>query len=195
MNIDITDFNKVNVIDACAIDNILSSATLYRAAKTTNCSFCYTKFVEYEVLYKARKKIDKKSEELQRILKDETKANKFECHNISIDDLQEIEILQKRKRLGIGELSSIAFAKKINQSFLTDDSKARKLGISILGNKKVQTTPHLVGWLFYIRELIDSDFSVIISEHEQYNRPLGKYFEEVYLESLRIKSMKELSKL
>lgn len=189
MNIDITKFNKINVIDTCAIDNLLSSATLYHAARTSNCSFCYTKFVEYEMLYKSREKLDEKSKELQQKLKDETSAKRFECHNLSIDDLQEIEILEKRKRLGGGELSSIAFAKKINQNFMTDDSKARKLGISVLGNKRVQTTPHLVGWLFYNRELIDSDFSVIISEHQEYNRPLTQYFEEAYHESLRIRSM------
>ncbi len=189
MNIDITEFQKVNVIDSCSIDNILSSATLYRAAKSSNCSFCYTKFVEYEMLYKARKEIDEKSKYLQQKLKDETEANRFECHNLSIDDLQEIEILEKRKRLGSGELSSIAFAKKINKSFMTDDRNARKLGASVLGFKRVQTTPHLVGWLFYNRELIDSDFSVIISEHQEYNRPLTKYIEEAYLESLRIRSM------
>lgn len=189
MNIDITEFNKINVIDTCAIDNLLSSATLYRAAKSSNCNFCYTKFVEYEMLYKSRKNLNEKSQELQNKLIAETKAKRFECHSLSIDDLQEIEILEQRKRLGGGELSSIAFAKKINQCFMTDDSKARKLGISVLGNKKVQTTPHLIGWLFYIRELIDSDFSIIITEHQAYNRPLSKYFEEAYHESLRIISM------
>jgi predicted nucleic acid-binding protein len=189
MNIDITEFKKINVIDTCAIDNLLSSATLYRAARSSNCSFCYTKFVEYEMLYKSRKNLNEKSKKLQQKLKDETNAKRFECHNLSIDDLQEIEILEQRKRLGGGELSSIAFAKKINQNFMTDDSKARKLGISVLGNKRVQTTPHLVGWLFYNRELIDSDFPVIISEHQEYNRPLSQYFEEAYHESLRIRNM------
>lgn len=191
MNIDITEFNKINVIDTCAIDNLLSSATLYRAARSSNCSFCYTKFVEYEMLYKTRKNLDEKTKELQQKLKDETSAKRLECHNLSIDDLQEIEILEQRKRLGIGELSSIAFAKKINQNFMTDDSKARKLGGLVLGIKRVQTTPHLVGWLFYKRELIDSDFSVIISEHKNYNRPLSQYFEKAYHESLRIRSMKK----
>ena len=180
MNIDITEFNKINVIDTCAIDNMLSSATLYQATRSSNCSFCYTKFVEYEMLYKSRKNLDEKAKELQNKLIDETKAKRFECFNLSIDDLQEIEILQQRKRLGGGELSSIAFAKKINQCFMTDDSKARKLGVTILGKRRVQTTPHLIGWLFYNRELIDSDFSIIISEHKAYNRPLSKYFEEAY---------------
>lgn len=189
MNIDITDFEMINVIDTCAIDNLLSSEILYRAAMNAKCNFCYTKFVEYEMLYKPRKNLDAGSKQLQEKLKKETLSNKFECFSLSIDDLQEIEILEKRKKLGGGELSSIAFAKKINKCFMTDDSKARKLGISVLGNKRVQTTPHLVGWLFYKRDLIDSDFLILINEHQYYNRPLSKYFEEAYHESLRIKSI------
>jgi predicted nucleic acid-binding protein len=189
MNIDITKFEKLNIIDTCSIDNLLSSDTLYRAAITANCIFCYTKFVEYEMLFKGRKNITEPSQKLQQKLKDETKSKRFECHNLSIDDLQEIEILEKRKKLGGGELSSIAFAKKINQCFMTDDSQARKLGQSVLGMGRVQTTPHLLGWLFYFRNLIDNDFSVIIMEHESYLRPLSRYFEEAYHESLRIKSM------
>lgn len=190
MNIDITNFEKLNIIDTCTIDNLLSSETLYRAALGANCFFCYTKFVEYEMLYKSRKKINEHSMKLQQKLKAETILKKFECHSLSIDDLQEIEILEKRKKLGGGELSSIAFAKKINQCFMTDDSKARKLGQSVLGDNRVQTTPHLLGWLFYIRDLIDSDFPSIIKEHESYFRPLSEYFKEAYHESLRIKSMK-----
>ncbi len=189
MEIDITEFHKINVIDSCSINNLLSSSTLYQAAKSTNCSFCYTKFVEYEVLFKAGKKRDEKVLRLQQKLREETKANRFECHNLSIEDLQEVEILQERKRLGSGELSSIAFAKKINQSFMTDDLKARKLGVSVLGFKKVQTIPHLVGWLFYNRVLIDSDYQTIIKEHQESNRPLSKYIQEVYFESMRIRGI------
>lgn len=189
MDINITEFETTNVIDTCAIDNLLSSATLYYAARSSNCTFCYTKYVEYEMFYKKRENLDEKSKELQKKLKDETKAKRFECHSLSIEDLQEVELLKQRKRLGGGELSSIAFAKKINQSFMTDDVKARKLGNSVLGSKRVQTTPHLLGWLFYMRELIDGDFSKIISEHQEYNRPLSKYFKQVYLESLRIRNL------
>jgi len=190
MNIDITKFEKLNIIDTCSIDNLLSSETLYRAALGANCIFCYTKFVEYEMLYKTRTKVNENSLKLQDKLKAETISKKFECHSLSIDDLQEIEILEKRKKLGGGELSSIAFAKKINQCFMTDDSKARKLGQSVLGPDRVQTTPHLLGWLFYIRDLIDGDFSSIITEHKSFSRPLSDYFEEAYHESLRINSMK-----
>ena len=189
MNIDITVFNRFNVIDSCSIENILSSPTLYNAVKRSSCRFCYTKFVEYEMLYKPRKITTIASKNIQEKLKEETSHKIFECHNLSIEDLQEVEILEKRKKLGRGELSSIAFAKKINQCFMTDDKKARVLGIEVLGKDKVQTTPHLVGYLFYIRELIDQDIAIVIKEHSDCNRPLGRYYNDAYLEGLRIHVM------
>lgn len=50
-------------------------------------------------------------------------------------------------KLGRGELSSIALCKKIGEVFLKDDQKARRIGGSILGNDKIQTIPHITGWL------------------------------------------------
>lgn len=187
MDIDITSFNKLNVIDTCAIDNLLSSITLYTASINANCKFCYTKFVEYEMFYKQRKESSNQSIKLQSLLRKETKLNRIECHDLSIDDLQDIEIMEKRKMLGKGELSSIAFARKINQSFMTDDQGARKLASIILGKLKVQTTPHLLGWLLYKRELIDTDFGTVIQEHEANNRTLSRFFKDVYEESSRIR--------
>lgn len=108
---------------------------------------------------------------------------------MSIEDLQEIEILESRKKLGKGELSIIAFAKKINQGIMTDDQQARKLGESVLGKDRIQTTPQLLGWFFYNRILIDSELDVICYEHTSKKRPLEKFFREVYHESLRIKLM------
>jgi len=113
--------------------------------------------------------------------------------DISIDDLQEIEILNNRKRLGKGELSSIVFAKKTMQAFLTDDKKARSLGRSVLGSEYVQTTPHLVGYCFYKRYLVDSDFTVLIEEHKASLSgswgDLSEFFKLAYEESLRITLM------
>jgi len=189
MTIDITTFNTLNVIDTCAIDNLLSSNTLYIASISSNCRFCYTKFVEYEMFYKERKTPTPSTEYLKKRLEEETRSKRFECFGLSIDDLQDVEIMEKRKKLGIGELSSIAFARKINQSFMTDDQGARKLAADTIGRNRVQTTPQLLGWLFYNRTLIDSDISEIIKEHEENNRTLTRFFEEVYVESQRIRLM------
>jgi len=79
-----------------------------------------------------------------------------------------------------GELASIACAKKMGKAFLTDDQKARKLAAQFIASKMVQTTPHLLGWLLFISYLGDSDLHIIIDEHKKFERPLEKYFLEVY---------------
>jgi hypothetical protein len=119
----------------------------------------------------------------------ENGRKKFESFSLSIEDLQEIEILRNRKNLGKGELSSIVFALKTKQAFLTDDQRARKLAAKVMKDRVVQTTPHLFGWLFFRGLLLDSDRVTIIQEHTSYDRPLAPYFEELYYEALRCRSI------
>lgn len=187
MNIDITNCNKINLIDSCSLWNVLSSLIIYSVVIENKFSFSITKFVEYECLYKPRTVPNKKDEELQARLKSEIKKGNVTCHNLSIEDLQDDLLLKNRDSIGIGELSSIAFARKVSISFLTDDQKARKLATEILGGKYVQTTPLVLGWLFYNNLLSDADIEGIIQSHKEYFRPLEKYFREVYDESLRLK--------
>ena len=103
----------------------------------------------------------------------------------SLEDLQEIEILERRKKLGKGELSSIAFAKRTRQAFLTDDKNALKLALEVLPSGHVQTTPDLFCWLIFEQLLGDSDKQVVISQHESLKRPLKEQFEECYLLALQ----------
>jgi len=187
MNIDITNCNKVNIIDSCSLWNMLSSLIVYSVVLDNKFSFSITKFVEYECLYKPRSIPNNKDKELQSKLSAEIKNGKITCHNLAIEDLQDDVILKHRSSIGIGELSSIAFAKKVSISFLTDDQKARKLGVEILGKNSVQTTPLVLGWLFYSNLLSDRDIDEIVKSHKEYNRPLEKYFREVHKESLRLK--------
>ena len=113
---------------------------------------------------------------------------KFNSYHLDIEDLQEVALLQKRKNLGNGELASIAFAKKTNQAFLTDDKKARTLAEEIMVRQFVQTTPHLLGWLFFTNFLSDSDLKPIIDENKKHNRPLAEYFTEMYRRALDYRS-------
>jgi hypothetical protein len=188
MNSDITKLILFNVIDSCAVWNILSSPIIYRASTQAGCYYAFTNYVGYECLYKKRK--EKKDYDTIVKLEKEIGLKRFTRCDIAIEDLQEIEILENRKRLGKGELSSIVFAKKTRQAFLTDDKKARMLGKEVLGNEFVQTTPHLVGFCFYKRYLVDSDFSALIAEHQMSLSSgwgdLSRFFTEVYEESLRI---------
>jgi len=189
MTIDITKCIRVNVADTCAVTNILSSLLLFSRLDGNHFFFSITKYVEYECLYKERTVLTASDNEIQRRLIKHQKNNKFSSHGISIADLQDASIVKLSQHLGIGELSSIAFSKKINQAFLTDDQKARRIAKEILGAERVQTTPHLVGWLFYQSIFSDGDLGVLITEHVSLNRPLEKFFRIVYDEACRIRSM------
>ena len=177
-------FNKINVTDTCSVWNILSSRILYTAALNENCNFCITRFVHYECLIKRRTEITTADTELQLRLKKEIRNKKIISYNLDIEDLQEIGILEKRKNLGKGELSTIAFAQKIRQSIITDDQKARILAEEVLPNGYVQTTPLLLGWLFFIGKLSDHQKDEILEEHIKLHRPLAKYFNIMYEKAL-----------
>lgn len=187
MVVDPRSFHRVNMVDTCAVWNVLSSSRLYESAISAGCIFSCTGFVYYECLVKPRKRSDKNDLELQRRLVAERAKGRFQVYNLDIEDLQEVEILEKRRNLGKGELSSIAFATRTWQAFLTDDQKARKLAREVMPGL-VQTTPHLFGWLLYEGILEDSDRASVIAEHEQLDLPLSKYFEEICEVALRYRS-------
>ncbi|UXD71080.1 hypothetical protein MUK51_07240 [Sphingobacterium faecium] len=191
MNSDITQLKLYNVMDSCSVWNILLSPTIYRASILAGCYYSFTNYVKYECLIK-RRGTERENTSIDKLEK-EIFDKRFTACNITIEDLQEIEILENRKKLGKGELSSIVFAKKAKLAFMTDDKKARKLGIEILGKEFVQTTPHLVGFCFYKRYLLDGDFGHLINEHTATLRgnwgDLSQFFELAYETSLRIQLM------
>ena len=189
MNVNLSGFHRHNVTDTCAIWNILSSRSLHLAARQAGVTFCCTKFVVYECLFKARSKVKMSDGELcNRLRKAQAEADFME-YQLDVADLQTVEILANRKRLGKGELSSIAFAMKTSQAFMTDDQKARQFGNQMIGNNKVQTTPHLLGWLFFEGKLLDVDKEDIVAEHKQLGGILEQYYEEVYREAFRCRLM------
>lgn len=171
--------------DTCSVWNVLSSDRLYQSATSAGCVFCCTGYVNYECLLKPRKKAYSHDVELQRRLRAARNGGKFQLFSLEIEDLQEIEILERRKKLGKGELSSIAFAKRTRQAFLTDDKNALKLALEVLPSGHVQTTPDLFCWLIFEQLLGDSDKQVVISQHESLKRPLKEQFEECYLLALQ----------
>ena len=188
MEINLTNFNKINFTDTCSIWNILSSLYFLKLAQQANCVFNITSYVLYECLYKKRKEALSNDEiELQKRLNKLLKSNEIHSYSLDISDLQDVEALENRKKLGKGELSSIVFAKKYGQSFLTDDQKARKLAKELFEGEIIQTTPHLFGWLAYQSFINDTDKESIIIEHNSLNRPLEKFFREVFNEALKIR--------
>ena len=101
------------------------------------------------------------------------------CPLLRHGDLQASKLLESRKRLGKGELSSIAFAMKIGQAVITDDLKARTLAKDS-GHPHVQTTPHLFSWLIFKGRLGDFDKGTVIAQHKAMDRPLAPHFETAY---------------
>ncbi|KAF1723127.1 hypothetical protein CSC75_01190 [Pseudoxanthomonas wuyuanensis] len=179
MSIDPSNFHPVNVADTCSVWNILSSIRLRSAAKEARCDFCITSFVQYECLIKPRKSPTNADHELRRRLKAEQLRGEFVAHSCDIGGLQDITVLENRKRLGMGEISSIAFAMRTGQAVLTDDQKARKLASSA-GHSLVQTTPHLFSWLLFTRRLGDSDVPVVVSQHKELEGDLAPHLERAY---------------
>jgi len=130
---------------------------------------------------KPRSNESQEEKELRRRLTFERNSNgQFKDYHIDIENLLVIEVLNKRKNLDKGELSSIVFAKKTGQAFLTDEKDARSLAEQVMNEGMVQTTPHLLGWLFYRRMLTDSDKNLIIEEHSKFRKEkrgnLSKFF-------------------
>ena len=179
MAIDPSKFHLVNVADTCSVWNVLSSARLHAAAKEARCEFCITSFVRYECLTKPRKALTPAEAELKRRLAQEQSRGGFAAHSCDIGDLQGIKILESRKRLGKGELSSIAFAMKIGQAIITDDMKARDLATAS-GHALTQTTAHLFSWLIFKGRLGDSDKADVIAQHEAMGRPLAPHLNRAY---------------
>lgn len=189
MALDVSQFFKLVVADTCAVWNVLSSRLLHRIGIDAGCHFSITEFVLYECLHKPRRQVQDSDLQLQQRLREAQREGQFQTYAIDVEDLQEVELLERRRNLSKGELTAIAFAKKTQQAFLTDDQGARKLaGIAMKGHL-VQTTPHLLGWLVFIGRLVGSDIDRIIEEHDSLERPLRRYFSEMYEEAMRCRLM------
>jgi hypothetical protein len=154
MAIDPTRFATSNVVDTCAVWNILRSSCLYDAALSASCHFVITTYVEYECLLKPRTRTRPSDTELMSRLRKAQANSHFTAFPCDLSDLE--TLLEQRQRLGKGEISSIAFAMRFRQAVLTDDQKARRFATDS-GHEAVQTTPHLFSWLIYSRRLADSD--------------------------------------
>lgn len=112
-------------------------------------------------------------------LRVEQRGGAFQAHSCGIEDLQAIELLERRKNLGKGELSSIAFAMKIRQGFITDDRKAGQLAKDS-GILHTQTTPHLFSWLIFTGKLGDGDKDTVITQHSEAGRHIAQHLQTAY---------------
>jgi phosphoribosylformylglycinamidine (FGAM) synthase PurS component len=187
-------FCLYSVIDTCAIWHLLSSNKFYRISLSEGCNFVMSGFVEYEALYKPRNKKSTQQEMMTR-LRQQKELGRFVTLETSIDDLQDIAMLEESKKLGIGELSAIALARKLNISVTTDDKKAFMLAVVEMCSKDlVQTIPQLLGWLVYNDKVSDGDVHDIICEHIAMGQSHQGHFEELYFEGMRLRLCKQFGK-
>ena len=178
MPIDLSTFHKVNVVDSCSAWNMLSSQLLWGRALQAACYFSCTQFVVYECLFKQRQRPSSADDELKKRMRRELANRKIALGHLDLEDLQDVEVLASRKNLSKGELSAIAFARRTNQAVLTDDQKARRLAEAALPNNRVQTVPHLAGWLLYQGYVSEAEYDILVQEHEALDRPLKPHFQK-----------------
>lgn len=186
-------FYPYNISDTCAVWNVLSSATLYRAAMDEGFYFACTSYVLYECLTKPRKSETTADALLRERLTAERANGRFQEFHLTLDELEDVALLERRRRLGKGELTSIAFARRTRQAFMTDDKKAKKLADEVCDAGMCQTTPDMLGWLFFNGRLVDSDLDAILGEHREVNRPLSDRFEAKYRDALQYRLMSKKS--
>lgn len=187
MAINPSEFYLHNIIDTCAVWNILSAKILFLRADQSGVMFYCTKFVVYECLYKKRSEEKKCHVRLKNYLISLMEHKKFTSVSLSVEDLQEVDRLISRKRLGKGELSALAFAQKTRQAFLSDDQKARKLALEVLPVGRTQTTPHLFSWLIFLGKISDSEKCQVIAEHLENGGDMSKHLEAAYQEGCRFR--------
>jgi hypothetical protein len=190
---DLSTFNRATVVDTCALWNILASISFTRAALMAGCIFSLTSYVVYECLHKPRKLDTPEDRELQARLVAAQVRDTIKSHSLSLSDLQDVARLEARKRVGKGELSCIAFARRTGVAVLTDDTGARKLGLSELDGKRVQSSPHLFGWLVFSGRIVDGDVDRVVEEHSAMKRHRGDDYRESYREGLRIRLLVQMT--
>lgn len=183
--LDVTRLRTLMVADTCAVWNILSSTAIHSQSIAVGCFYSVTDFVLYECLVKPRRSYDAAAEELRQRLRRAREKKQFQNYSLSVDDLLDVDLLEKRQRLSKGELTTIAFARKTRQAIITDDQGARILAAAELGSSVVQTTPQLLGWLAFIGRLVDGDVNAVIEEHKRFGRPLARFFLEMHAEAMR----------
>jgi len=185
----VSSFILGNITDTCAVWNLLSSDRLLAAALMRRCEFAITRVVLYECLLKPRTRADIHDDELRSRLVREREAKRFRDLPLTLEDVQEVARLQERRRLGHGELASIAFAKRTHSAFCSDDMNAVKLAEAVLGRDRVQTTPHLLGWLVFDGTLGDGDVADVIRQHREAGGPLAPHLDTMSREGLRCRLM------
>jgi hypothetical protein len=185
---DVSNFAKLNVADTCSLWNLFASRLLYSTARSAGVQLSCTQFVIYECLHKAGA-LRPERVELQNRLKKALQDQGVTSYNIDVEDLQDLDVLRSRKKLSLGELSVLVFARKTVQAVLTDDRGAQNLARTIVADASVQNTPHLYAWLYFTSLLGDGDLQLIQADLRGFNRSLDPHLDRYHMEAQRCKAV------
>ena len=185
---DVSQFVKWNVADTCSLWNLMASKLLYTTARSAGVTLCCTEFVVYECLHKPSQLRPERTE-LQKRLRSKLSDGSITAHPIEIEDLQDVQVLRNRKKLSIGELSVMVFARKTTQALLTDDKGAQKLASAVMSAAAVQSTPHLFAWLYFNSLLSDGDKDQVVADLRSVNRNLQPHLDNYHEEAQRCRAI------
>lgn len=185
---DVSTFALLNVADTCSLWNLMASPLLYSTCRAAGVRLCCTAFVVYECLHK-RSQTRPERVELQRRLKKKLDDGSITAHPIDLEDLQGVEVLRGRKKVSLGELSVLVFAAKTQQAVLTDDNGAQKLARAHMQSQTVQSTAHLLGWLYFNSLIADGDVDQVKADLASLSRSLSPHLENFHVEAQRCRAV------
>lgn len=180
-------FTRVNVTDTCAIWHLVGAPTLFDAARRTNVSFVITNTVFYECFIKSRGQAPSvQHRNLRDRLRTHISRGRIERIDLPIDDLQDLFTLARQfgldKRLGQGEISCAALARRWGVAVLTDNRRDFR-AIYRLVDGHLQTTPRLLGWLYLNEHFTDPDVNDVLSEHLECGGQMSDVYRRAHFEA------------
>ena len=180
-------FRLVNVTDTCAIWNLVGSMTLFNTARRVKVSFVITNTVFYECFIKSKGQAPSaEHQNLRDRLRMHIRQDNVSRIDLTIDDLQDLITLARQhgfdKRLGHGEISCAALARRLRTAVLTDN-KRDFVAVKELADGNLQTTPRLLGWLYLDSHLTDPDVASVLAEHRESGGRMSCVYEQAYREA------------
>ena len=184
-------FRPINVTDTCAIWNLIGSSTLFRVARQRNMSFVITNTVYYECFTKSKgRPASERHRRLRGRLAKHIQRNDVNQMDLTIDDLQDAINTARQydadRRLGYGEISCAALARRLRQAVLTDNKRDFRV-IAKLVDGLLQTTARLLGWLYLHGHLTDGDVGDVIRQHGDSGGHMSRVYECAHREACQMR--------
>lgn len=95
-------------------------------------------------------------------------------------------------RLGYGEISCAALARRLRHAVLTDNKRDFR-AIEVLADGLLQTTPRLLGWLYLVGRLTDGDVKDVVEEHLDSGGHMSPIYERAHREACERRLMRQFS--